>query len=117
MLLTEVGGGRCLRLFANVRGLGRGASAGFGRHPPVSGAGLGGWGYLYEIDGSWEWADVESLARLGGWVAHKDRKPGKKVLARVLDWLVTGVLLAAARAAPGGRPPRTAALLGEKPDG
>ena len=78
-------------------------------------------GYLYEIDGSWEWAEVELLARLGGWVPHKDRQPGKQVLAwglaRVLDWLVMGALLAQARAAPGGLPPGIAALLGEEPDG
>lgn len=72
-------------------------------------------GFLYEIGGAWEWADVELLARLGGWAPHKDRKPGKKVLLwglqRVLDWLVTGQVLAQYTAAKGALPPNLAVLI------
>lgn len=72
-------------------------------------------GFLYEIGGEWEWADVELLARLGGWAPHKDRRPGKKVLLwglqRVLDWLLTSQWLAQQRAGPGGLPPGIAALI------
>lgn len=72
-------------------------------------------GFLYEIGGEWEWADVELLARLGGWAPHKDRKPGKKVLLwglqRVLDWLLTSQWLAQHTATTGGLPPGVAALI------
>jgi hypothetical protein len=73
-------------------------------------------GYLYEIDGGWEWADVELLAKLGGYEPHKGRKPGKKILLwglqRVLDSMVTLALLRQHKAATGSIPPGVAALLG-----
>ncbi len=73
-------------------------------------------GFLYEIDGGWEWVDVELLARLGGFEPHKGRKPGKKVLLwglqRVLDYMVTTALLRQHKAATGSIPPAVASLLG-----
>jgi len=74
-------------------------------------------GFLYEIDGSWEWVDVELLAKLGGFEPHKGRKPGKKILLwglqRVLDYMVTQALLRQHKAATGSIPPGVAALLGK----
>ncbi len=74
-------------------------------------------GFLYEIDGGWEWADVELLAKLGGYVPHKRRKPGKKILLwglqRVQDYLVTDAILRQHKAAAGSIPPGVAALLGK----
>lgn len=73
-------------------------------------------GFLYEIDGGWEWADVELLAKLGGYVPHKGRKPGKKILLwglqRVQDYMVTQAILRHHKAATGSIPPGVAALLG-----
>jgi hypothetical protein len=74
-------------------------------------------GFLYEIDGGWEWADVELLAKLGGYVPHKGRKPGKKILLwglqRVQDYMVTEAILRQHKAAAGSIPPGVAALLGK----
>lgn len=74
-------------------------------------------GFLYEIDGGWEWVDVELLAKLGGFEPHKGRKPGKKILLwglqRVLDYMVTQALLRQHKAATGSIPPGVAALLGQ----
>jgi len=75
-------------------------------------------GFLYEIDGGWEWVDVELLAKLGGFEPHKGRKPGKKILLwglqRVLDYMVTQALLRQHKAATGSIPPAVAALLGQQ---
>jgi hypothetical protein len=74
-------------------------------------------GFLYEIDGGWEWVDVELLAKLGGYVPHKGRKPGKKILLwglqRVQDYMVTEAILRHHKAATGSIPPAVAALLGK----
>lgn len=74
-------------------------------------------GFLYEIDSGWEWVDVELLAKLGGFVPHKGRKPGKKILLwglqRVLDFMLTQALLRQHKAATGSIPPAVAALLGK----
>ncbi len=75
-------------------------------------------GFLYEIDGGWEWVDVELMAKLGGYVPHKGRKPGKKILLwglqRVQDYLVTEAILRQHKAATGSIPPAVAALLGKE---
>jgi len=51
-------------------------------------------GFLYELGVTLEWAEVQLVARLGGWVPHKDREPGKIVLTRGLrrrlEMLATG---------------------------
>jgi hypothetical protein len=72
-------------------------------------------GFLYELGVTLEWADVYLLARLGGWVPHKDRKPGKitltRGLRRLLEMLTTEALLTAYYREHGTFPPKITALL------
>ncbi len=73
-------------------------------------------GFLYELGVTLEWAEVQLLARLGGWVPHKGRRPGKLTLTRglrrLLELQVTEALLRAYTATHGQLPPKIAALLG-----
>jgi hypothetical protein len=73
-------------------------------------------GFLYELGVTLEWEEVQLLARLGGWVARPDNKPGKIVLTRglrrLLDMLTTEILLNRYIAQHGALPPKIAALLG-----
>ncbi len=73
-------------------------------------------GFLYELGVTLEWAEVWLLARLGGWVPHKDRKPGKitltRGLRRLLELRATEAILQAYIAEHGHLPPRLEALLG-----
>jgi hypothetical protein len=78
----------------------------------------GKWGavqFLYELGVTLEWAEVWVLARLGGWVPHKNRRPGKIVLMRglrrLMDMLVTDALLRELQHEQGAFPPKIAALL------
>ncbi|MBV9231722.1 MAG: transposase, partial [Chloroflexi bacterium] len=72
-------------------------------------------GFLYELGVSWEWAEVQLLAKLGGWEPHKDRKPGKitlqRGLSRLLEMLATQAVLAEYETTHHGLPPRIAAFL------
>ena len=72
-------------------------------------------GFLYQLGVTLEWAEVQLLAKLGGWVPHKDRRPGKitlmRGLRRLLDMLATQAILSDAAAQPGGLPPKIRALL------
>lgn len=76
-------------------------------------------GFLYELGVTLDWPEVQLLARLGGWVPHKDRKPGKTALTRglrrLLDMLVTQAFLAAHETEHNSLPPFIAALLGRQP--
>lgn len=62
-------------------------------------------GFLYRLGVTLEWAEVQLLAKLGGWVPHKDRPPGKitllRGLRRLLDMLATQATLCDAAAQPG----------------
>jgi hypothetical protein len=73
-------------------------------------------GFLYELGVTLEWPEVRLLARLGGWVPHKDRPPGKTVIARglrrLLDHWATEAMLTDEIARHARLPPRLAALLG-----
>jgi len=73
-------------------------------------------GFLYELGVTWDWAEVQLLARLGGWEKHKNRRPGKFVitrgLRRLLDVMSVEAILHDHIAAHGQLPPRIAALLG-----
>ncbi len=72
-------------------------------------------GFLYELGVTLEWAEVWVLARLGGWVPHKDRKPGKLTLTRglrrLMEMLTTEAILTAYWKEHGTFPPKIAALL------
>jgi len=73
-------------------------------------------GFLYELGVTLEWPEVQLLGRLGGWVARKDRPPGKTLLTRglqrLLDHLATHAILRDESRRHGALPPRIAALLG-----
>ena len=72
-------------------------------------------GFLYELGVTLEWAEVWVLARLGGWVPHKDRKPGKitltRGLRRLMELLTTAAILRAYLKEHGAFPPKIAAFL------
>lgn len=71
--------------------------------------------FLYELGVTWDWAEVQLLARLGGFVPHKGRKPGKIALCRGLqrlhDSMSTIALLNEYKAEHGDLPPRIKALI------
>lgn len=73
-------------------------------------------GFLYELGVTLEWAEVQLLARLGGWAPHKDRQPGKIVLTRglrrLLEMLATEAILTNYLQQQGALPTKIAALLG-----
>ena len=75
-------------------------------------------GFLYELGITLEWEEVQLLARLGGWVARKDRKPGKitlvRGLRRLIDSMATRSFLESYIAEHGRLPPRIAAMLGQE---
>jgi hypothetical protein len=72
-------------------------------------------GFLYDLGVTLEWEEVQFLARLGGWVARKDRRPGKATLTwglrRLIDLLTTQSFLQRYLTDHGSLPPRIAALL------
>ena len=74
-------------------------------------------GFLYEMGVTLDWPEVLLLARLGGWVERKDRKPGRIVLTRglqrLLEAMATHAFLDAYVAEHGALPPRIAAFLGQ----
>ncbi|MFL5590356.1 MAG: hypothetical protein ACJ8DI_22265 [Ktedonobacteraceae bacterium] len=77
-------------------------------------------GFLYQLSVTLEWAEVQLLAKLGGWVPHKDRTPGKitlmRGLRRLLDMLATQAILTEAATQQGGLPPNILTFLqGWKP--
>ena len=78
-------------------------------------------GFLYELGITLEWQEVYFLARLGGWVPYKDRKPGKitltRGLRRLLESLTTQTLVERLSSEQGGIPPRLAALMGVSAQG
>jgi Transposase DDE domain len=72
-------------------------------------------GFLYEMGVTFSWEEVQLLAKLGGWVPHKGRFPGKIVLfrglARLLDMLTTQAVLSRYVSEYGNLPPKIAAFL------
>ena len=74
-------------------------------------------GFLYELGVTWEWEEVQLLAKLGGFEPHKDRKPGKVVLTRGLQRLMERMVTEAGGQAyyaeHGKFPPRIAQFLGD----
>ncbi len=73
-------------------------------------------GYLYEMGVGLNDETVQLLARLGGWDGRKAHKPGKIVLSRglqrVLSMLATEAILARHMAEYGELPPMIAQMLG-----
>jgi hypothetical protein len=71
--------------------------------------------FLYELGVTWDWAEVQLLARLGGYVPHKGRKPGKIALCRGLhrlyDSMSTINMLNDYVSEHGDLPPRIRALI------
>ena len=71
--------------------------------------------FLYELGVTWDWAEVQLLARLGGYVPHKGRKPGKIALCRGLhrlyDSMSTIGMLNDYISEHGDLPPRIRALI------
>ena len=76
-------------------------------------------GFLYELGVTLAWEEVQLLARLGGWVPRKDRRPGKitlvRGLRRLLDTIATHSFLDLYAAEHGHLPPRIAAMLRHAP--
>jgi hypothetical protein len=72
-------------------------------------------GFLYEMGVTFSWEEVHLLAKLGGWVPHKGRFPGKIVLlrglARLLEMLTTQAILSRYVSEHDGLPPKIAAFL------
>lgn len=72
-------------------------------------------GFLFDLGVSFDWVEVQLLARLGGFEPHKGRTPGKltlqRGLGRLLQMLTTQALLSSYATEHEGLPPRIAALL------
>jgi hypothetical protein len=72
-------------------------------------------GFLYQMGVTFEWEEVQLIAKLGGWEPHKDRQPGKIILMRGLrrlfDMLVTQAVLSRYSASHHGLPPNISAFL------
>jgi hypothetical protein len=79
-------------------------------------------GFLYQMGVTFQWAEVQLLAKLGGWEPHKDRKPGKitlmRGLSRLVEMLATQAVLSRYASEHQGLPPNITALLhGWQPPG
>lgn len=79
-------------------------------------------GFLFDLGVSFDWVEVQLLAKLGGWEPHKGRTPGKitlqRGLGRLLEMLATQAMLSSYATEHQGLPPRIAALLhGWQPPG
>ena len=72
-------------------------------------------GFLFDLGVSFDWEEVQLLAKLGGWEPHKGRTPGKitlqRGLGRLLEMLATQAMLSDYATQHQGLPPRIAALL------
>jgi hypothetical protein len=72
-------------------------------------------GFLYQMGVTFQWAEVQLLAKLGGWEPHKDRKPGKITrmggLRRLIEMLATQAVLSRSASEHQGLPPNITAFL------
>jgi hypothetical protein len=72
-------------------------------------------GFLYEMGVTFSWEEVQLLAKLGGWVPHRGRFPGKIVLlrglARFFEMLDIQAILSRYVSEHGALPPKIAAFL------
>ena len=79
-------------------------------------------GFLFDMGVTFEWTEVQLLAKLGGWEPHKGRFPGKitlqRGLGRLFEMLTTQAILSGYSTHHHGLPPNIAALLhGWQPPG
>jgi hypothetical protein len=79
-------------------------------------------GFLFNLGVTFDWAEVQLLAKLGGWEPHKDRLPGKitlvRGLGRLFKMLATQAILSGYGTQHQGLPPKITALLqGWQPPG
>jgi len=79
-------------------------------------------GFLYDLGVTFDWAEVQVLAKLGGWEPHQDRKQGKitllRGLSRLLEMLATQAILSGYVTQHHQLPPKITALLhGWQPPG
>src|SRR3989440_4262805 len=79
-------------------------------------------GFLFDLGVTFEWVEVQLLAKLGGWEPHKDRTPGKitllRGLGRLFEMLATQAALSQYATEHQGLPPKIAAFLhGWRPPG
>ncbi len=72
-------------------------------------------GFLYHMGVTFEWEEVQLIAKLGGWEPHKDRQPGKitlmRGLRRLIDLLATQAILTQFVTQHEALPPNLAAFL------
>ena len=72
-------------------------------------------GFLYQMGVTFQWAEVQLIAKLGGWEPHKDRKPGKitlmRGLRRLVEMLATQAVLSRYAAEHQELPPTITAFL------
>jgi hypothetical protein len=79
-------------------------------------------GFLFDLGVTFEWGEVQLLAKLGGWEPQKDRTPGKitllRGLGRLFEMLATQAMLSGYATQHQGLPPKIAAFLhGWQPPG
>ena len=72
-------------------------------------------GFLYQMGVTFQWEEVQLIAKLGGWEPHKDHKPGKvtlmRGLRRLIDMLATQAVLRRYASAHQGLPPNLRTFL------
>jgi hypothetical protein len=72
-------------------------------------------GFLYHMGVTFQWEEVQLIAKLGGWEPHKDRKPGKitlmRGLRRLIDLLATQAVLSQYVTQHEALPPNLTAFL------
>jgi hypothetical protein len=72
-------------------------------------------GFLDQMAVTFQWAQVQLLAKLGGWQPHKDRQPGKitlmRGLSRLVDMLATQAMRSRYASEHQGLPPNITAFL------
>src|SRR5258708_38415860 len=72
-------------------------------------------GFLYHMGVTFQWEEVQLIAKLSGWEPHKDRKPGKitlmRGLRRLIDMLATQAVLSQYMTQHEELPPNITAFL------
>ena len=79
-------------------------------------------GFLFDLGVTFDWVEVQLLAKLGGWEPHKGRKPGKMTLkrglGRLFEMVATQSMLSRIRSSTPGTSTQDRGLLhGWQPPG